>query len=370
MAIGISITKEDLETLTTRIALAGLVAGTRYDVYRVQYRNLGKNDAGVRVYERELPDRRGLWSAVGHRIGWVAPATTASFRDYECPIRPIKYFAVETSKIGPHEYDDWETPYPMSRGALSAQLVHWQGDMADIFQEPEPGHIVVRSLHELAHYATSCLVEMDGPTYSARTNELSVMGNQYPVMVSDTREARRGSLTLLTRNLGQYNALRRIVWPSSGRIRPVYVQAGGDAVLLLDDMQIVPLDVEVAQATPSNGDLRFVTIDYVEADPSAGLVQRTGDNDVLPADMPLANFVVSPANPGVNDWVTLTDISAGSGDTWEWTVDNTKDNQVGKFYTQGPHKIRFGSRGEKSVKLRFGSKAAGYNARVKTIQVG
>lgn len=368
MAIGISITKEDLETLTTRISLTGLTAGTRYDVYRVQYRYLGKNAAGVRQYQRELPDRRALWSSVGHRIGWQAGGTTASFRDYECPIRPTKYFACLTSVIGPHEYDFADGNYPMSRGALSAELVHWRADMDDIFADPGEGHIVVRSVHELAHYADCCLVEMDGPTYTARVNEIPVMGNQYPVIVSDTREARRGSLTLLTRNLGQYNALRRIVFPASGAIRPVVLQSGGDHSLLLDDMRIIPLDVELEQTTQRDADYRYVTIDYVEADPSAPLIARSGDNDDLTA-APVAQFTLSTTTPTVGQWVTLTDTSTGSGDDWEWTVDNTASNKVGKFYTRGPHQIAFASRGAKTVKLRFGSHTAGYNSRVKTLVV-
>jgi hypothetical protein len=369
MAIGISITKEDLETLTTRIALTGLVAGTKYDVYRVQYRNLGKDDTGTRRYERELPDRRALWSAVGHRINWPATATTASFRDFECPKRPTKYFCCQTSVVGPHEYDFGDGKYPMSRGALSTELVHWAGDIADIFAEPDQGHILVRSIHELAHYAETCLVEMDGPTYTARVNEHAVMGNEYPVIISDTREARRGSVTLMTRNLGQYNALRRIVFPASGRIRPVLLQGGGDATLLLDDMRIIPLDVEVEQATQKNPDIRYVTIDYVEADPSAPLIARAGDNDSLAGTTPVANFSISDTTPAAGDWVTLTDTSTGTGDDWEWTVDNAADNRVGKFYTQGPHQARFFGPGEKTVKLRFGGAGEGYNSRFKIITV-
>jgi hypothetical protein len=370
MVIGISVTKEDLETLTTRISLTGLTGGTRYDVYRLQLRNLGKDDTGVRTYERELPDRRALWSSVGHRIGWVAPGTTASFRDYECPLRPTKYFLCLTSVTGPHEYDFGDGRYPLSRGVLSAELVHWNGDLADINADPGEGHIVVRSVHELAHYANCCLVEMDGPNYTARVNEFSVMGNEYPVIVSDTREARRGSFTLMTDNLGQYNALRRIVFPASGKIRPVVVQAGGDRTLLLDDMRVIPLDVEIEQSTKQNPDIRYVTINYVEADPTTPLIQRSGDDDVLPGDLPAAAFTMSDTTPAVGDWVTLTDTSTGSGDDWEWTVDNSQDNHVGKFYTQGPHQVRFSARGQKSVKLRFGSHTAGYSAVVKTLMVG
>lgn len=368
MAVAIAITKEDLETLTTRVALTGLTAGTRYDVMRVQYRNLGKDDTGVRKYERELPDRRGLWSSVAHRVGWQAPGTTATFRDYECPTRPTKYFVVATSAEGPHEYDFGLGKYPMSRGALSAELVHWGGDLADINADPGEGHITVRSVHELAHYAETCLVEMDGPTYTARVNELAVMGNEYPVVVADTREARRGSVVLMVRNLGQYNALRRIVFPASGKIRPVLLQGGGDPTLLLDDMRIIPLDVEVEQATQANADLRYIRIDYVEADPSAPLVQRTGDNDSL-VSPPLAQFTISDTTPAVDQWVTLTDTSTGTGDDWEWTVDNVRDNKVGKFYTQGPHKVRFTTRGPNIVKLRFGGSGAGYNSRAKIVTV-
>lgn len=370
MAIGISVTKEDLETLTTRLALSGLTAGTKYDVYRMQWRNLGKNDSGARVYEREVPDRRALWSAVGHRINWTAPGATATFRDFECPLRPTRYFLVPTASVGPHEYDFGDGTYPLARGALSAELVHWSGDLADANADPGEGHLTFRSVHELAHYATTCLVEMEGPTYTARANEFAVMGTEYPVIVSDTREARRGSFTVMTRNLGQYNALRRIVFPASGRIRPVLVQAGGDRVLLLDDMRIIPLDVEAEQTTRRDPDTRYLTIEYVEADPTTPLIARAGDNDALAGSAPVANFGISDTTPAVGEWVTLTDTSTGTGTDWEWTVDNAADNQVGKFYTQGPHKVRFGGPGEKAVKLRFGGGGEGYNSRVKLIRVG
>jgi hypothetical protein len=223
-------------------------------------------------------------------------------------------------------------------------------------------------VHELAHFADCCLVEMDGPTYTARVNEIPVMGNEYPVIISDTREARRGSMTLLTRNLGQYNALRRIVFPASGRIRPVVVQAGGDPALLLDDMRIIPLDVEVEQVTEVNADYRYVTIDYVEADPTTPLVQRSGDLDTL-ASAPQAQFTISDTTPAVGQWITLTNTSTGTGDDWEWVVDNAQDNRVGRFYTVGPHQVRFNGPGRKSVKLRFGSATAGYSIRTKYFDV-
>jgi hypothetical protein len=378
MAIGISVTMEDLETLTTRISLTGLTAGTRYDVYRVAYREVSQDDTGVRHYERELPDRRGLWSSVAHRIGWVAPATTATFRDYECPLRAVKYFCCATSVIGPHEYDFDDGPYPMSRGALSAQIVHWQDDIEDILHQPiDRGNLLVRSVHELAHYVSLCVVEMDGPTYTARVNEHAVMGNQYPVIISDSREARRGTITLLTRDLGQYNALRRIVFPASGKIRPVMFQSSGSgpggSAILLDDMRVIPLDVEVEQAMPPiDVNMRFIHIDYVEADPTEPLISRSGDNDSLISE-PHADFTVTPAHPALGQWATLTSTSTGSGDTFEWTIDPAGESNAkgGKFFTQGPHQVRWsGSRGAKTVKLRFGSSVAGFNTRVKTVQVG
>lgn len=370
--VAISITKEDLATLSVKVHLTGLTPGIRYDVMRLQLRSLGKNDAGVRVYEREVPDRRGLWSSVGHRIGWQAPATTANFRDYECPKRPTQYFVCTTAAEGPHEYDFGSDPpptkYPVSRGALSTEVVHFNGEIADLNEEPDEGHVVVRSVHELAHYADACVVEMEGPTYTARAYEHAVMGAQYPVVVSDSREARRGSVTLMTRNLGEYNALRRIVFPESGRIRPFVMNAGGDRSLLLDDMRCLPLDVEVEQSSQQNPDYRFVTIDYVEVDGTAPLIARTGDNDDL-TTAPEANFTFSDTTPAVGQWIQLTNTSTGAGDDWEWTVEATMDNLVGKFYTNGPHMVRFRRRGTVHVKLRFGGSGAGWHTRVKTVDV-
>jgi hypothetical protein len=374
MAVGITITKDDVETLSVTVQLTGLTVGERYDVHRLQLRYLGKDDAETRIYERELPDRRALWSSVAHRVGWQATATTHTFRDFEAPTRPIQYFVVKSSLVSPYEFDFSAGNYPLSRGVLDDQVVHFNAEIEDISASlgaaPPVGHILVRSVDELSHYAECCLVEMDGPTYTARANEQAVMGNQYPVIIADTREARRGSVVLQTRNLGEYNALRRIVFPSSGRIRPFIMNSGGDSTLLLDDMRCIPLDVEVEQATQADADLRYVHIDYVEIDGSAPLIRRTGDNDAL-TDPPNANFSISDTTPAVGQWVTLTDTSTGQGDDWDWVIEQGKqtDNKVGKFYTQGPHKVRWRSRGRMTIKLRFGGSGEGYHTRSKTVTV-
>jgi tape measure domain-containing protein len=372
MALNITIEKEDLETLFVRVHLSGMTPGVRYDVMRLQLRYLGKDDAGTRLYERELPDRRALWSSVAHRVGWEAPAAGADFRDFECPKRPTKYFVVRSDQVGPHEWDFGDGRYPVGRGVLDNQVVHFNQDIRDLHlnADPDDGHVLVRSVHELAHYAECCVVELDGPRYTARVNEIAVMGTEYPVMISDTREARRGTVTLLVHNLGQYNALRRVVFPASGRIRPFIMNSGGDAALLLDDMRCIPLDVEIEQATPADGDTRYVHIDYVEIDPSAPLIRRIGDNDAL-TNPPNANFSISDTSPARNQWITLTDTSTGQGDDWEWTIERGRetDNKVGKWYTDGPHKVRWALRGQKTVKLRFGGSGEGYHTRTKIITV-
>ncbi len=372
MVIGIDVIKDDLETLFVEVSLTGLAPGERYDVHRLQLRYLGKDDAGVRQYQRELPDRRPLWSSVAHRVGWEATATSHRFRDFECPTRPTVFYVCRSSAVSPFEWNFAQGPYPVSRGVLDTEVVHFNQDLIDanIGLEPEEGHILVRSTDELALYAECCVVEMDGPTYTARGSELSVLGSQYPVYVADTREARRGSLTLLTRQLGQYNDLRRIVFPSSGAIRPVVFNSGGDSTMLLDDMRVIPLDVEIEQVTQKDPNYRYVHIDYVEVDASAPLVKRTGDNDALAAK-PVANFSISDTTPARNQWVTLADTSSGLGDTWDWTIErgHESDNKVGKFYTAGPHKVRWAIPGKKTVKLRFGGSGQGFHTRSKVITV-
>jgi len=371
MVLGIDVIKDDVETLSVKVALTGLTAGERYDVFRLQIRYLGKDDVGARMYERELPDRRGLWSVVSHRMGWAASAASHTFRDYECPKRPTQYFVCLSSAGGPHEWDFADGTYPVSRGVLDDDVVHFNQDIADLDLNavPDVGHILLRSTAELAHYVEACVVDMDGPKYTARGTEHAVMGSQYPVYVADTREARRGTVTVQTRQLGQYNDLRRIVFPSSGRIRPVVIQGGGDATMLLDDMRILPLDVEVEQSTRMDPDMRYIHIDYVEIEPGP-LVARSGDNDSLVSE-PIADFTISDTTPAVGQWVTLTDTSTGLGDDWDWTIGggNEGANWVGKFYTQGPHKVRWTSRGQKGIKLRFGGSGAGYHSRTQTVQV-
>jgi hypothetical protein len=368
--VAITVVQDDVETLFVQVQLTGLTAGTRYDVHRLQQRYLGDDDTGTPVYERELPDRLALWSSVAHRVGWQATASGHTFRDYECPMRPTRYFVVLTSAGGPTEWDFGDGTYPVSRGVLSSEVVHFNRDLeeAGLDLEPQEGRVLVRSTDELGLYVAPCLVEMEGPVYTARGTEHAVMGTQFPVYVSDTREARRGTLTLLTRDLGQYNDLRRIAYPASGIMRPIVLQGGGDAAILLDDMRCLPLDVESEQATPSDADARYVHIDYLEIDPSVPLVARSGDNDSL-VTPPVAQFTISDTTPNVGQWVTLTDTSTGSLNSWEWTVEDARDNRVGKWYTQGPHKVRWRSRGRKTIKLRvYGT--AGAHTRTKTVRVG
>lgn len=371
MALGITVLREDVETLFVRLALSGLASGVRYDVMRLQLRYLGKDDTGTRIYNRELPDRRALWSSVAHRVGYEFAGPTAAFRDFECPKRPTKYFVVRSDQVGPHEWDFSDGAYPISRGVLDDTVIHFNQDIRDLnlSAEPDDGDVLIRSVNELAHYAEACVVDIEDLKYTARANEIAVMGTQYPVIISDSREARRGTITLLVRDLGQYNALRRVVFPESGRIRPFTMNSGGDSTMLLDDMRCVPLDVSVEQATQADADKRYVHIDFVEIDHSAPLIRRVGDNDLL-TDPPEANFTFSDTTPVRNQWVTLTDTSTGQGDTWDWTVGHaTLDNRVGKFYTHGPHKVRWPHRGRKAVKLRFGGSGEGFHTRTKYLTV-
>lgn len=366
MAVGITVTKDAVETLAVEIGLTGLTVGTRYDVHRLQLRYLGDDDFGDPMYERELPDRKSLWSAVAHRVGWAAPATTATFRDYECPLRPTAYFVVPTASVGPYGYDWSDGDYPLDRGVLSSTVVHWSHDLFQAGGKLQTGAVFVRSTAELSLFVDACVYDFN-VHYPARGTEHAVMGRQYPMYVADTREARRGTLTLRTDTLGQYDDLRRIVFPATGRIHPVIFNSGPDATLLLDDLWLIPLDVEVQQATHSSADVRFILIDYVEVDPTAPLLQRTGDNDTL-TQKPVANFTISNANPKSGDWITLTDTSTGQFTGWDWTIDRGSNNKVAKFYTQGPHPVRFTQRGKKTVKLRvYGPQGA--HTRTRTVNV-
>lgn len=370
--VAIDVVKDDLETLFVAVNLTGLTAGTKYDVLRLQLRYTGKDDAGARQYERELPDRRELWSSVAHRVGWTAPAASASFRDFECPKRPTVYFVVASSAVSPAEWDFADGNYPVARGVLDTEVIHFNQDLkdADLDLEPNDGDLLVRSTSELALYVSACVVEMDGPRYIARGTEFPVMGNQFPVYVADSREARRGSVTLLTRNLGELQDLRRIVYPSSGRIRPVIFNSAGEQVLLLDDMRVLPLDIEIEQASTTDPGLRYVHIDYLEVDATKPLISRTGDNDDL-VNAPNANFTISDVTPGRNQWVTLTDTSTGQYDSWDWTIGHAtfSSNWIGKFHTKGPHKVYWPHRGIKQLKLRVYGAGAGAHTRVKTVKV-
>lgn len=369
MAVNITV-ESDPVNLAADVTLSGLVAGTRYDVLRMSLRYAGDDpDTGAPFYERESPDRKAFWRTVAHRQGWQAPAATVTFRDHEAAARPFSYFVVETSKVGPFEYDWDGGDYPVSRGVLDDQVVDFLREILSM-DPPEdlpvgPGDILLRSTSELAHFEAFCVVDIEDLTYTARGAELAVLGSQYPVYISDTREARRGRLILQTGRLDsteggarELDDLRRLVFPANGKIRPVVMSSAGPPVLLLDDCVFLPLDIEVEQATPTNADVRFVHVSFLEIDPTAAIPKRTGDNDSL-TTAPRAQFTVSPANPRQGDLVTLTDTSTGTYQQREWTVHGHTNLKSGRSFGRNPLKLRWREHGTFHVKLRvFGTDGA------------
>lgn len=369
MAVAIA-TVVDTPAIAVDVTLTGLVVGTQYDVFRLNHRYLGDDpDTAAPIYEQELPDRKGFWRAVGHRVGWTAPTATATFRDYEAPLRPFKYFVVETSKVSPYEYDWSAGNYPLSRGVLGVDVIHFHRLIVQLEGPLAPGHIMFRSTDELALFRTFCVVEAADLRYTARGTELAVIGQPYPVFVADTREARRGSLVLLASDLGEYDSLRRIVFPVSGQIRPVIMNAGGDPVMLLDDAVVVPLDVSIEQATQRNADKRFIRFDYVEVDPTAPLYKRVGDNDSL-ATAPHAAFTIAPSTtPNAGQTVTFTNTSTGTYQNVEWTFDTPNSNNIGKSFKSGPQKVKWTTKGRKTIKLRvYGTDGASTISKTITVR--
>ena len=205
--------------------------------------------------------------------------------------------------------------------------------------------------------------------FTARGTEFPVMGSQYPVFVSDTREARRGTLVLMTDTLSDYDEIREIVFPSNGRVRPVLFDTFGGGALLLDDMTAIPLDVQVEPATKADPDTRFVTIDFVESDPTRPHDQRSGDNDDL-VTAPNAAFTFSNVNPNRDEWITVTDTSTGGIVHWRWSWYRGTDNQYAVDYGPGPHRRRWHSRGDTYVKLRVESAAGEVDVLKKKLHIG
>lgn len=362
----------DVESLTVDVTITGLTVGERYDVYRLA-QSWNEDDD---VYDRIIPDRRSYWSIVAHRRSWEATGTTRSFRDYEAPMKPIKYFIVRTDQTAPFEYDWTGGDYPLSRGDLSTQVVHLQREQEALFaidDAPIEGNLVLRSTSDLGLWADACLYDMDVVRYTARGTEFPVIGRQFPIYVADSREARRGTMTLMTKDMVEYDEIREIVYPQTGRISPIWVHAANDKVAILDDMVIVPLDIDVEVAGVADPNRRFITIDFVEIDPSMGLPQRTGDNDDL-VTPPKANFAATDYTPNRKQKVTLTDASTGQFDNWKWTIsrkikgkDRVKDG--GYRYGEGPHQVSWGASAKHYVTLRVWG-PYGASTRKKYFKVG
>jgi hypothetical protein len=361
MALGMTVTAEDWQSMHVQVNLTGLTVGTKYDLMRLHLHHTGYNSVGTPLYERWMPDRKTLWSAVAHRVGWTATKTSHSVIDYDVNLTPHQYFIVATSAEGPFEYTNWAVPYPTSRGYLHPVVTH----LGELLRDEPPGFILLRSTNEPLKFVKVCVVEVDEMKYTARGTELAVMGNQYPVYIADTRQARRGSIVVKITGDGAYNTLRDVVFPNTGAIWPVILQRASWPNPLFEDMKVIPLDVTVEQPTKANPFVRFARIDFVEVDPTSPLLRRTGDNDDAIA-VPKANFTLSDTTPARNQWITLTDTSTGQYDQWDWNVPgNTAIYATGyafpiiggtgpgaRFQTKGPHQVIWAQAGTYEVSLR------------------
>ena len=352
MALGMTVTKQSVDLWQVELTLTGLTVGVKYDLMRLRV-HYSRDEFGAPIYSRFLPDRRSYWTAVAHRVGWTATATSHKVRDYEAPGDAYQYFVVPTDSVGPYEYERtlWDTPYPLSRGFLSPTVIHFNHELTYEVR----GRILLRSTKGLAKALSLCVVDMDQTKYSARGTELAVMGNTYPVYVADVREARRGSIVFKVDSATEFHDLMEIVFPNTGAIWPVYLlNIGIDVPLMLtSDAKVIPLDVTIEQSGFSNPDIRFVRVDYVEIDSTAPISKRTGDNDDY-INHPAAAFTISDATPAVGQWVTLTDTSTGQYDSWDWSVRGTEATVTaqGKYFTKGPHRVRWMKKGSYTVSLR------------------
>lgn len=348
-------------------SVSGLTPGLRYDMYRIQRRYIGNDlDTGAPMYDYELPDRQQLYSALAHRVSWLAPTATVTFRDYEPPLRPHSLYIVESTKTNPGEFA-WKegATYDRSQGVIDDQIIHFNRELAALGDVHE-GAVVVRSTQELGLWSSCCVYDLT-VAYNARATELPVLGQGFATVVVDTREARRGTLTVVTRNLGDYYDLRRIVFPATHRIKPIVLAAGGDPTMMLDDMTCLPMNISIDQATQADPNVRFVGIDYVEIAPTAPLVYRAGDNDNEVAK-PVAYFTMSDTTPRRNQTITLTDGSTGQFETWDWTLPANTTLAMGKANRQGPLKVQFKTTGRKTVKLTVRGHA-GASTKVRTFNV-
>ena len=354
--VAITPTPDELGLLCD-VTISGLTPGTRYDVLRRHMTYNGDDTDGTGLYSMPLPDRESNWSSVAHRVAWAAPNATVHFRDYEPPLTPFSYFIVESDLVGPPEWDFDDGDYPLGRGTLDDQIVHINyllthsvNPDTGLIEERHPS-VVIRSTADLGLYVESCIFDFQDLKYQARGTEMSVMRQQYPVYVADTREARRGSIILAVNTLDQYDEVRNIVFPSNGRMRPIRLDVIGNRPLLLDNVKALPLDVSIEQATKNDPDLRYVTVDFIEIGPMTATDQRSGDNDDL-VNRPQAAFALSDTTPAKEEQITLTDTSTGQYDHWRWSVERGSSNKNSVFHGVGPHKLTWHSRGPHKVKLR------------------
>lgn len=134
---------------------------------------------------------------------------------------------------------DWESPLGVpvqylarivnggaSRGSLSLPVT---------LLEPPSTDVVIKDVGQPARQTTVTVQELPEWTRSARQGVHQVRGRSRPVVISDVRLARTGSLSLVTETADQRDALWWVLdegstlfvqWPSEWREPDVYVQVG------------------------------------------------------------------------------------------------------------------------------------------------
>ena len=363
MVIAFDTVTPDVEALTVDVTISGLTVGVAYDVMRLTYAYDGLDaSTGDPVYSRRTPDRREFWQAVGGRVDWHPETATVTFRDYEATVRPFAYYVVESADSP--RFHDFRTfgDYDETVGVLDDAVVF----LGRLDETIGVGEVIVRSTVEPGSYWRGCVYDVEQLTYAARGSRLDVLGTPFPVYVAATRQARQGRLILTTRNLDDLDDLRAIAYPPDGLIAPVAVQASGGSSLLLDDLLAVPLDVVVDQATQNTPDIRFVTIGFVEVDPSLGFGSRVADQ--ASSTPPVASFTATDLDVAVGEVVTFTDTSTGSYTAREWRVE-TPGGKVAKL-TGATINRKWTRRGTYDVRFRaFGPYGSDWATR-KTIMVG
>lgn len=202
------------------VAVGGIaaIADPIADAYGATVRVQGLTTGGYTYWGLWRMDPTGVLTPVRGPQGDITQSTITGdidvAQDYEAPLGvPVRYYL------------------KLWTGSAYAGFT----SAAIVIPEPDPTMVVIKDPGQPARQTTAVVATLPDWTRTARQGIHAVRGRARPIVISDTRTGRTGTLTLVTETLADADRLWWVLesgstlllqWPSEAGERDVYVQVG------------------------------------------------------------------------------------------------------------------------------------------------